>query len=49
MNLEETIERFKKLKERGISKEEILEFLEFASDVYPEKHILELAMEIVYG
>lgn len=48
-NLEETVEWFRSLKKDGVSKDDILDILEFDSDQYPDPQILEKAREIVYS
>lgn len=49
MNLQDTIQCFENLKKQGVSKDEILDVLEFDSDEYPDMKILEKAREVVYG
>lgn len=49
MNLQDVISWFRDLKARGVSKEDILDVLEFDSDQYPDMEILKKAKEIVYS
>lgn len=49
MSLLDTIEWFKDLKKQGVTKDEILDVLEFDSDQYPDMRVLEEAKRIVYG
>ena len=49
MSLQDVIEWFKSLKKQGVSKEEILDVLEFDSDVYPDMKLMEEAKKVVYG
>lgn len=39
---------FTDLKNQGVSKDEILDVLEFDSDVYPDMELMKEAREIVY-
>ncbi len=48
MNLNDVIDWFRDLKKQGVSKDEILDVLEFDSDQYPNPDLLEQAKEIVY-
>ena len=48
MSLGETVQWFLDLKAQGVSKEEILDVLEFDSDQYPDMDILKRAKEIAY-
>lgn len=48
-NLSEVVEWFKKLKKEGVSKDDILDILEFDSDQYPDFKVLEEAKRVVYG
>jgi hypothetical protein len=50
MNLQELILWFRNLKKDGISKEDVLDILDFDSDAYPTNiELLKEAREIVYG
>ena len=49
MNLQDTINWFQDLKKMGVTKDEILDVLEFDSDVYPDMEVLEQAKEIVFN
>jgi len=49
MSLEDVIAWFTDLKKQGVSKDEVLDVLEFDSDVYPDIKLMEQAKEIVYG
>ena len=48
-NLSEVVEWFRSLKNEGVSKEDILDWLEFDGDQYPNMEILKEAREIVYA
>ena len=48
MNLQDTVEWFKDLKAQGVTKDEVLDILEFDSDQYPDMNVLKQAKEIVY-
>lgn len=48
MNLQEIIDWFNDLKKQGVTKDEILDVLEFDSDQYPDMNLLKQAKEIVY-
>lgn len=48
-NLSEVVEWFKGLKNKGISKDDILDCLEFDGDQFPNMEILKEAREIVYA
>ena len=47
-NLQDLIEWFQDLKKQGVTKDEILDVLEFDSDQYPDMELLKKAREIVY-
>ena len=49
MDLQSTIKWFTDLKAQGVSKDDILDVLEFDSDQYPDMTILNEAKRIVYG
>lgn len=49
MNLQDCVDWFRDLKKQGVKKDEILDVLEFDSDVYPDRKLLERAKEIVYS
>jgi len=49
MNLQELILWFRNLKKEGVTKDEVLDLLDFDSDVYPTNmELLKQAREIVY-
>lgn len=49
LTLKETIDWFTDLKNQGVSKDEILDVLEFDSDQYPDSEVLKQAKSAVYG
>lgn len=49
MSLKDVIKWFEDLKKQGVSKDEILDVLEFDSDYYPDMNVLKQAKKIVYG
>ena len=48
MSLQDYIDWFTDLKKEGVSKEDILDVLEFDSDSYPDMNLMKKAKEIVY-
>lgn len=49
MDLQFFIQWFTDLKNDGVSKEDVLDILEFESDVYPDEKLMKEARELVYG
>jgi hypothetical protein len=49
MTLNEVVQWFTDLKNQGVSKDDILDVLEFDSDQYPDMSVLKKAKDIVYG
>ena len=49
MNLQQTIEWFKELKNQGVEADDILDALDFDSDQEVDYAILDQAKKIVYG
>lgn len=48
MNLQDIVDWFNNLKDQGVSREEVLDVLEFDSDQYPDMDLLKEARDIVY-
>lgn len=49
MSLQDVVRWFEDLKAKGVTKDEILDVLEFDSDQYPDPKLLEQAKLMVYG
>ena len=49
MDLQFFIQWFTDLKDQGVSKEDVLDVLEFESDQYPDMDLMKEAKKIVYG
>jgi hypothetical protein len=49
MNLNDIIQWFTDLKNQGVTREQILDVLEFDSDFYPDMAMLYQARKIVFG
>lgn len=49
MSLQDYVDWFRDLKTQGVSKEDVLDVLEFDSDFYPDMEVLKQAREVVYG
>lgn len=49
MDLKFFVQWFMDLKNDGVSKEDLLDVLEFDSDVYPDMDLMKEAREMVYG
>lgn len=49
MNYQSYVETMELLKKQGVTRDEVLDVLEFDSDEYPDKEELEAARDHVYG
>ena len=49
MSFQQIVEWFTDLKNQGVSKDDILDVLEFDSDQHPDMKVLKEARDVVYG